>query len=61
MLNMFNLKKIFQKKGLLKEIPTELEKAWDLGLISEEEFLILKEKRANEEVKEFYNRGSLKK
>ena len=57
---MIDLRKLFKKQGL-KEIPTDLEKAWKLGLITEEEFLVLKEKRATEEVKEFYNKKSLKK
>lgn len=57
---MIDLRKLFKKESL-KEIPTELEKAWKLGLITEEEFLVLKEKRATEEVKEFYEKQKIKK
>jgi hypothetical protein len=57
---MIDLKKLF-KKPSLKEVPTDLEKAWNLGLITEEEFLVLKEKRAAEEVKEFYKKQEIKK
>jgi len=56
---MIDLKKLFRKEQ--EEKLTDLEKAWKLNLITEEEFLIfLKEKRATEECKKFYDRAKKK-
>ena len=50
---------VFKKKKPAGE-KTGLDEAKNLNLITEEEFLILKEKRASEEVKEFYDRRKKK-
>jgi hypothetical protein len=52
---------IFRRKNTTEKEPLiGLEKAWGLKLITEEEFLILREKRATEDVKYFYAREKLK-